>query len=321
VSIIEQAAERLEQLRKAGIDVPLIVPKPEHAGTADPAPAAAPESPAPAGQPAPGAAQPQDRVPPEAAKPSLGGLAKKQARRVALDLERLQAAGMVTPDSSNSKLAGEFRVIKRPLLANAQGKGVTPVERGNLIMVTSSLASEGKSFVAVNLAMSIAMEVDTRVLLVDGDVIAPGVMRTLGLRESKGLIDLLTTPSLDVGDVLLKTNVDRLSILPAGTAHDRAPELLASDAMARLLQDLATRYADRIILFDSPPLLATTESRALASHMGQIVVVVEADRTPRGTVEDALSKVESCPVVMTVLNKAVESELGSYYGYRSGKRS
>jgi receptor protein-tyrosine kinase len=230
---------------------------------------------------------------------------------------------MVTPASSNSKIAGEFRVIKRPLLANAQGKGVTPVERGNLIMVTSSLAGEGKSFVAVNLAMSIAMEVDSTVLLVDGDVIAPGVMRTLGLRESKGLIDLLTTPSLDVGDVLLKTNVDRLSVLPAGTSHDRASELLASDAMARLLQDLASRYPDRVILFDSPPLLATTESRALASHMGQIVVVVEADRTPKGTVEDALSKVEACPVVMTVLNKAVESELGSYYGYRSGsgKRS
>jgi receptor protein-tyrosine kinase len=319
VSIIEQAAERLEQLRKAGIDVPLVIPKTGQAGTA--APATAPDSPAPAGQESPSAAQVKDRTAAEPARPSLGGLAKKQARRVTVDLERLQAAGMVTPDSSNSKIAGELRVIKRPLLANAQGKGATPVERGNLIMVTSSLSGEGKSFVAVNLAMSIAMEVDTRVLLVDGDVVAPGVMRTLGLRDSKGLIDLLTTPSLDVGDVLLKTNVDRLSLLPAGTSHDRASELLASDAMARLLRDLATRYPDRIILFDSPPLLATTESRALASHMGQIVVVVEADRTPRGTVEDALSKVESCPVVMTVLNKAVESELGSYYGYRSGKHA
>jgi len=304
VSIIEQAAERLEQLRKAGIDTPLITPNPAQPAADGPPPSAAPGAPGPA----------------EARKQSPGGPARKQSRRVTVDLPRMQAAGMITPDMPSSKVAGEFRVIKRPLLANAHGKGVTPVERGNLIMVTSSLAGEGKSFVSVNLAMSIAMEMDTTVLLVDGDVIAPGVMRTLGLSESKGLIDLLTTPNLQVGDVLLKTNVDRLSVLPAGTAHDRASELLSSDAMTRLLNELASQYSDRIILFDSPPLLATTESRSLASHMGQIVVVVEADRTPRGTVLDALSKVESCPVVMTVLNKAVESELGSYYGYRSGAR-
>jgi len=302
VSIIEQAAERLEQLRKAGIEVPVITP-----GSAQPEGAAA------AG--APGAAAPVDA---QQAAPS-GGAPRKQSRRVALDLERLQAAGLVTPASSNSKIAGEMRVIKRPLLANAQGKGAPKVERGNLIMVTSSLASEGKTFVAVNLALSIAMEVDSTVLLVDGDVVAPGVMHTLGLSESKGLIDLLTTPGLEVGDVMFKTNVERLSILPAGTAHDRASELLAGDGMARLIRDLAARYPERIILFDSPPLLATTESRSLAAHMGQIVMVVEADRTPRGTVEDALSKIEACPVVMTVLNKAVESELGSYYSYRSGE--
>lgn len=302
MSIIEQAAERLEQLRKAGIEVPVITP-----GSAQPEGAAA------AG--APGAAAPVDA---QQAAPS-GGAPRKQSRRVALDLERLQAAGLVTPASSNSKIAGEMRVIKRPLLANAQGKGAPKVERGNLIMVTSSLASEGKTFVAVNLALSIAMEVDSTVLLVDGDVVAPGVMHTLGLSESKGLIDLLTTPGLEVGDVMFKTNVERLSILPAGTAHDRASELLAGDGMARLIRDLAARYPERIILFDSPPLLATTESRSLAAHMGQIVMVVEADRTPRGTVEDALSKIEACPVVMTVLNKAVESELGSYYSYRSGE--
>jgi len=295
MSIIEQAAERLERLRQAGIDVPLATPKPEAPGPSD----------GPRGVP-----------PTEPARPEPP---KKQSRRVTLDRERLQAGNLITPETANSKIAGEFRVIKRPLLANAKGKGVTPVSRGNLIMVTSSLASEGKTFVALNLALSIALEVDSTVLLVDGDVIAPGVMRRLGLKESKGLIDLLTTPSLDVGDVLLKTDIERLSVLPAGTAHDRASEFLASEAMARLLDELATRYPDRIILFDSPPLLATTESRALAMHMGQIVVVVEADRTVRGTVEDALSKVESCPVVMTVLNKAVESELGSYYGYRSGK--
>jgi len=301
VSIIEQAAERLEQLKKAGIDVPGVTPKP---GGQSPSEGA--------GAPASGPAIAEVVSPPRPEAP------KKQSRRVTVDREALQAAGMVTPDAPSSKIASEFRVIKRPLLANAKGKGAAPVSRGNLIMVTSSLASEGKSFVAVNLALSIALEVDSTVLLVDGDVIAPGVMRKLGLKESKGLIDLLTTPTLDVSDVMLKTDIDRLSVIPAGTPHDRASELLASEGMARLIEELATRYPDRIILFDSPPLLSTTESRDLAAHMGQIVVVVEADRTARGSVEDALSKVEACPVVMTVLNKAVESELGSYYGYRSG---
>lgn len=294
MSIIEQAAERLERLRQAGIDVPDTSPRPGR-----PALSEAVASPPPA-------------APPKVEPP------KKQSRTVTIDIAKLRASGMITPDAPNSKTAGEFRVIKRPLIANAQGTGVPAVRRGNLIMVTSSLANEGKSYVAVNLALSIAFEIDTTVLLVDGDVIAPAVMQKLGLGESKGLIDLLTTPSLDVGDVLLKTNIERLSVLPAGTPHDRASELLASAGMTRLIQELATRYPDRIILFDSPPLLATTESRDLASHMGQIVVVVEADRTVRSTVEDALAKVESCPVVMTVLNKAVESELGSYYGYRSG---
>jgi len=297
VSIIEQAAERLERLKQAGIDVPVATPKAERPD---------------AGTVAAVAASPK---PPKTEPP------KKLSRRVSIDIERLRAAHLVTPDAPNTKTASEFRVIKRPLIANAQGKGTPAVRRGNLIMVTSSLAKEGKTFVAMNLALSIAMEVDTTVLLVDGDVIAPSVMRTFGLKGSKGLIDLLTMRTLDVSDVLLKTNINRLSILPAGSPHDRASELLASDGMARLIEELASRYSDRIILFDSPPLLATTESRALASHMGQIVVVVEADRTVRGNVEDALSMLESCPVVMTVLNKAAESELGSYYGYRnaSGK--
>lgn len=294
MSIIEQAAERLERLKQAGIEVPVAALKPGKPEAGEAAPIAPPAE------------------PPKAEPP------KKPPRSVTIDIARLREMGMVTPDAPNSKTAGEFRVIKRPLIANAQGKGVPAVRRGNLIMVTSSLASEGKSFVSVNLALSIAMEIDTTVLLVDGDVIAPGVMRRLGLGESKGLIDLLTTPTLEVGDVLLKTNIDRLSILPAGTSHGRSSELLASDGMVRLIEELANQYQDRIILFDSPPLLATTESRDLAAHMGQIVVVVEADRTVRSTVEDALSKLESCPVVMTVLNKAVESELGSYYGYRSG---
>jgi receptor protein-tyrosine kinase len=131
-------------------------------------------------------------------------------------------------------------------------------------------------------------------------------------------MDVLTDPKLDLSSVLLRTDVDKLSILPAGTLHERATELLASDAMTRFVDDIAARYPDRIVVFDSPPLLLTTESPVLATHMGQIVVVVEAERTNEGTVKRALASIENCPIVMMVLNKARASDIGRYYGYGYG---
>ncbi len=189
------------------------------------------------------------------------------------------------------------------------------VDRGNCVMVTSALPSEGKSFVALNLALSIASEVDSTVLLVDADVANPNVLKRMKLPPAKGLLDLLTDNSSDVADVLLRTNVEKLSVLPAGSAHRRATEMLASTGMADLVNQMSTRYPDRILVFDSPPLLATTEARVLASHMGQIVMVVEADVTSQATVLKALETIESCPVVLMVLNKASRTDVGGYYGY------
>ena len=225
---------------------------------------------------------------------------------------------MITPDSPRSQVADEFRVVKRPLLSNATGKGAASVKDANLIMVTSALPGEGKSFTAVNLAMSIAMELDHTVLLVDADVARPSLPKMLGLPPSKGLLDVLVEDSLDLRGVLLRTDVEKLSILPAGTQHARATELLASDAMNRLLEDMARRYSDRIIIFDSPPLLVTTESRVLATHMGQIVVVVEAQRTQQSAVKQALATIESCPVKMMLLNKGRAASSADTYGYGYG---
>ncbi|MFN0316950.1 MAG: XrtA-associated tyrosine autokinase [Burkholderiales bacterium] len=232
-----------------------------------------------------------------------------------MDLVRLAAAGFITPDAPRSQLANEFRVIKRPLLSNVKGKSPTPIARPNLIMVTSAMPGEGKSFTALNLAVSVAMELDSTVLLVDGDVAQPSLSRILELPPSKGLIEVLSDSRLGLGDVMLKTNIDKLSIIPAGAPHERNTELLASDAMNQLLDEMSLRYPDRIIIFDSPPLLPTTESRVLATHMGQIVVVVEAQKTTQGKVAQALATLEECPVVMTVLNKASRSDVGDYYGY------
>lgn len=312
MSIIEEAGKRLQQLGTAGIQAPGERERPGGGDAArrDPVP----ERVSRLGQARQRAAS-SSREASARAEPSLSDGATAGPRFRQLEFARLQTNGVITPTLPDSQLLHEFRVVKRPLIQNALGKSASPVANANLIMVTSALPGEGKTFVSINLAMSIAMEVDRTVLLVDADVVAPSVPRILSIQPAKGLMDVLTDPNLDLGDVLLKTNVERLSLLLAGTKHRRASELLASDAMSSVLSEVASRYPDRIVVFDSPPLLATTESRVLASHMGQVVVVVEAERTTHGALETALATVETCPVVMTMLNKASASEVGSYYGY------
>ena len=224
--------------------------------------------------------------------------------------------GFVTPDSPRSQIADEFRVIKRQLLANIEsGKSTAPLRSPNLIFVTSAVPKEGKSFVAINLAISLAMELDKHVLLVDADVARPSVMRTLAIDRTAGFLDVLANPERAMSSFILRTNIEALSILPAGAPRPLATEMIASDRTTDLLAEMAVRYADRIIVFDGPPLLPSTESRVLAPHMGQVVLVVEAGRTPQKAVMQALAALETCPVVLPLLNKARFSEVGSYYGY------
>jgi exopolysaccharide/PEP-CTERM locus tyrosine autokinase len=292
-SLIEKAAQRLEQLRKAGAEVPSAsdLPPLPPLNTRHDAAHARPLS-------------------TEPARPAV------TSRVVELDLDVLSAAGIITPNAQRSPTADQFRVLKRPLLANATGKGAVPVRNGNRIMVTSSMPGEGKTFTAVNLAMSIAMELDHTVLLVDADVSRPSVMKTLGLPSGPGLMDLLMGEQLEMSEALLRTNIDKLSLLPSGRPHARATELLASDAMSALVEEMGRRYPERVIVFDSPPLLMTTESRVLATHMGQIVVVVQAGHTQRAQVRQALETIESCPIKLMVLNQVHKEDKSSYgYGY------
>lgn len=299
-SLIEKAAQRLEQLSQAGVEM------------APPEAAAAP-APTPATAAAPAAVQPPAVRPATVAEP------ERTSRSVRLDVESLAINGYVTPNAPRAAIADQFRVIKRPLLANATGKGAAPVPNGNLIMVTSAMPGEGKSFTAVNLAMSIAMELDYRVLLVDADVSRPSLRKTLNLAAGPGLLDLLIDSKLKMADVLLRTNVDKLSLLLSGTPHPRATELLASDAMTALIEELGQRYPDRIIIFDSPPLLLTTEARVLASHMGQILMVVHAEKTLRSQVLHALTTIDACPVKLLMLNQARGGDQDAYgYGYGYG---
>jgi len=326
MDLVEKAAERLAQLQKAGVEIPV----PQMPGTQPQAASTAELTPTPERL-----AQALERFQATEAPPIVpkatpvatsapllpSGRASvtttgSRSKVVQIDLDALAAAGFVTPEAQRSQIADEFRVIKRPIIKNAHERTGSRADRANLVMVTSAIPAEGKSFVALNLALSIALEVDSTALLIDADVANPSVMRMTHLPPaSKGLLDLLTDPSTKLPDVLLKTNVEKLSLLPAGTAHGRATEMLASETMASLLGEMATRYSDRILVFDSPPLLATTEARALASHMGQIIMVVEADRTTQALVKHALETIESCPVVMMVLNKAPRPEVGGYYGH------
>lgn len=233
-----------------------------------------------------------------------------------INLARLHRMGVVAPDAEKSQIAEEFRIIKRPLIANAFGQGTARVRNGNLIMVTSSLPGEGKSFCAINLAISMAMEMDRTVLLIDADVAKPRIPEYLGIHADKGLLDVLQDKDLKLSDVMIRTDIAKLTVLPAGRTYKRATELLASAAMTRLIEDIGNRYPDRIILFDSPPILATSESSVLATHMGQIVIVVEAEKTSQDAVREALSHIQSCEVVSMLLNKTTPTPGADYYyGY------
>ncbi|KQV79046.1 protein tyrosine kinase [Massilia sp. Root351] len=336
MSIIERAASRIEHPKDAPAAdsaAPAAAPAVQDAGHAaavaaamaaapqEAAPAAAVAAAAPAPAAAPVAAVSAASAP--AAAPSgdaavAEGAPRRGPRRVELDLQHMQDIGLVTAAGGRTTLVEDFRVIKRPLIKRAFGPRPAGEKPGNLIMITSSLPGEGKTFCSINLAMSIAMELDHTVLLVDADVARPSVLRTLGLPVQRGLMDLLLDEKVDMADVMLRTNVDTLTLLPAGTSNPRATELLASQTMTSLVYEIANRYPDRIVIFDSPPLLLTSEAHVLAGHMGQIVVVVEAERTTQHAVKEALSQLEGLNNVNLIYNKTREFPGTETYDYHYG---
>jgi protein-tyrosine kinase len=289
VSIIEKAARRIDQKRTPDGDMPhpdmIVEAMARNAATKAEQAAGEPAAPAvpamtqaemvqaamaqshglqvPEAQafpvPAPVVEAAPATAPAPASKAGNDGLVRTSTRKVDLDLARMRELGMVTAAGGRTALVEDFRIIKRPLIKKAFAERAPGDLPGNLIMVTSSLPGEGKTYCAINLAMSIAMELDHTVLLVDADVARPSVLRTLGLPAQRGLMDILVDESLDLSDVMLRTNVPTLAILPAGTSTPRATELLASAAMTNLVMEIAHRYPDRIVIFDSPPLLLTRE--------------------------------------------------------------
>lgn len=240
-----------------------------------------------------------------------------------IDLSGLTEKGYLTPGEGRSQLAQEMRRIKRPLLLNIQKDQANPSGNppANLIMLTSSLPGEGKTFISINLAISLAAELDKRVLLVDADVSKGGITEQLGIQVERGLSDLLYETNYIGEDAVLTSNIERLSILPAGGNTDQVDELYASDLMRTITRELALADPDRVIIFDAPPLLATTEAAVLARHMGQVVVIVEANKTPQDAVAHSVAQLEGCANVSMILNKTSQRDSGAYgYGYAQGKR-
>jgi protein-tyrosine kinase len=287
MSLVEQALKKLRESRPAG--TPQSPPLHPHAAGVPAMP-----TPAPSPQYAP---------------------VLRSSRIVNIDRAALRAAEVIPSVEQERQLGHDYRQLKRPLLANAFGRGVPAMASGRALMVASALPGDGKTFTSINLAMSIALEKDVSVLLVDADVAKPHVSRLLNILEEPGLLDVLRDDNLDVESTILNTDVPNLYVLPAGRNADTATELLASVRMQSVVAQLCARDPNRVVLFDSPPLLLTSESRVLATHVGQVVVVVRADVTPQQAVLDALQLLPENRFVGLVLNQDDESMHGGYQQY------
>jgi len=235
---------------------------------------------------------------------------------VPIDRNRLAAAGMLVPGGPITPLAEEFRMVKRQLLLTARGVAGVDADRARMILVCSAQPDEGKTFCAINLALSMAAEKDVEILLVDADFAKPDVSKRLGMGEGPGLLDALDG-QIDVEACIVDTDVPQLAILPAGTRSVSDTELLASDGARAMLDRLAAANPRRIVIFDSPPALAASPASVLALHVGQTMMVVRADRTSEEDLRAAVAALDGCEHIQLVLN-AVSFQpwgrrFGSYY--------
>jgi protein-tyrosine kinase len=236
-----------------------------------------------------------------------------------VDREGLLEAGFILPDAPVSALAEEFRIIKRQLLLKVSGQGNLPEDKRQTILICSAQADEGKTFCALNLALSLAGERDVEVLLVDGDFAKPEILSILGLEGGPGLIDAIADPDADPNRFVIDTDVRGLSVLPAGRQANDVTELLASERTKQVLAALTRNHPKRVVIFDSPPALMASPASVLATHVGQVVMVVRADETTEADLKEAVALLSGCDHVSLMLNAAGFAvggrRFGSYYGY------
>lgn len=261
--------------------------------------------------PAESGAPPSRTAPGDVSVESL--LTPRPTRVVDIDLVALRGEGLVPSPDDARRIANEFRAIKRTLLGNITGRSGTKIEGGNIMMTASALPAEGKTFCAFNLALTLSLEKDFSVVLIDGDVVKPNITRVLGLDEQPGLLDVLNSGG-NLADVEIGTNIPRLTVVPAGTRDEHASELLSSNRMSRLVESMHAQ-PNRLFVFDSTPILLTNEARVLSEIAGQVMLVVRAASTPRSAVKSAISQLPEDVYIGVVLNQKPTGVGNEYYSY------
>ena len=284
------------------------------------APAIAPSSSAP-----PQGAAPEPRPEPEpepkaVPRSFLPAVTEAPGANAPVDRASLGERGFIVPDSPAGPLAEEFRIVKRQLLLGMGAGSPVAADKRRTILVCSAHPDEGKTFCAVNLALSLAGEKDMEVLLVDADFPKPEILAILGLQaQGAGFVDALADPSLDPERLVIRTDIGGLSVLPAGRYENDVPELLGSNRTAQVLERLTEGRPRRIVIFDSPPALMASAASALAAHVGQLLLVVRADQTTEADLKEAAGLLSGCPQISLLLNgtgfAATGRRFGSYYGY------
>ncbi len=241
------------------------------------------------------------------------------SRQVSIDRNSLARHGITIPSAKRSRVVEEFRMVKRQVVGNYMEEAADDaMNKNRVIMVTSARPREGKTFAAINLALSIATEQDLKVLLIDLDTKYHAMQDMMGIPANYGLTDLLSNPEVDFSDVVLRTNLPNLTVMPAGTPNIRSPELLSSKRTRAMFTEMTQRYSDRFIIFDAPSVLGSSDPAVLAGLVGQVVMVVEADRTQQEEVETAVGLISACPIISLLLNKirtSAADQFGSYSDY------
>jgi receptor protein-tyrosine kinase len=310
LNLIQRAAKRLGD--NAGIiEAPEERNRPAEGG-AEPVPARAhePARPVRVDQP--------ERAPAATRQPTTVEAETTRRGDVRLDYSRMRHDQVLTPDNPASATHDEYRAIKRKLLTMARDGKAETLTR-NIVMVTSALPGEGKTFTTLNLMISLAAERNLQVLLIDADVVKPSIREFFIGGDDRGLTDLLNGRAAHVNDVVHRcVDVPNLSVIFAGRHDARSPELMASRRMAEIFAELSAQYPDRIIIMDTPPAVASPEPNALAMHVHQIVLVVGAEQSSRHHVEEALERISACRNISLVFNKSPHWRKAgsSYYYYR-----
>lgn len=319
ISFIERAAELTDfgapLLGEATAPAPVVAPAPGEAVE----PAAPPPSPLGGEGRVRGSGAREDS-PTRPLAPTFSPKGRGREAFAPIDRTALAEAGFIVPGGPVTGLAEEFRLVKRQLLATIERHLSQSPEKRRSVLVCSGQPREGKSFCAVNLALSLAGERDTEVLLVDGDVAKHDMLALLGIEGGAGLVDALADPAADPEAFVIRTDVPGLVVLPAGRQASNVPELLASERTREVLARLVEADPRRIILFDSPPVLMDSVAATLAAHVGQALVVVRADATTEADLRETVGLLSACDHVGLILNGAGLAVTGRKFGaYYEGR--